>query len=177
MPTIGPFPQPKQSRALLQSWRIIGPNMAQTLPQHLFDNWEFKSNVAVALDTPHRETKREEQKKNIGIGLTGGAEGEVDTRSDAGSGNRSYCTPKHAKAARKSWFSAELTNVPSHIHGLRHRHKSTTVLLHTTYIHTRWYVKPFHLVVLYVQCPSLSKLWCLCVFRAVERHRQPAHVH
>lgn len=39
-PTIRPFQQPKQSRTLLQSWRIAGPNMAQSLPQHCSDNSE-----------------------------------------------------------------------------------------------------------------------------------------
>lgn len=56
-PTIRSFQQPKQSRALLQSWRLAGPNMARRSPTTLW-HWQSRWFNPVSPDTPHYETER-----------------------------------------------------------------------------------------------------------------------
>ena len=72
----------------------------------------------------------------------------------------SLVIPRQSETGLLSVRSSAGTHMDSKTHTCMH----STLALHIWTDHTPWYVKPFHLVHLYVQDPLLSKQLWLCVF-------------
>jgi len=175
-PTIRPFQHPKQSRTLLQSRRLAGPNMAPALPQHSHssDNSEALNPVfrflqtqgGYAVEAPlSSSSKRKRLWEREGEKVTFSAAGGASPLRGAEETDRAEKDESAERRLSSTGTREDLGDAGGHAL------LSCCGNISTDHTPPPPICETFHRVHLYVQHPSLSQHTWLRVF-ACERHER-----